>query len=192
MINIGNNEVSNLYVGSTPVQSVYVGNTQVWSAESWKTVWEAQTIYKLIVRPTQSTTTSTQWGYLDTITNPIPSDLLKAGKKVRITLADYSSTTTETYTIPNLGDTFRYKMSTSSNPSSTPYEFEIPTTVGNNYFSLRINSDEPKAYVTRIYFNVKSDGTVDLSFYGQALQGSSVDGDCYGPAVKITKIEQYY
>ena len=190
MINIGNNEVSNLYVGNTPVQSAYVGSTQVWSAESWKTVWEANTIYKLIVRPTGSGGTSTQSGYLDTIINPITPYLLKAGKKVRITLADYSSTTTEEYKI--LSDTIRYKMSTSSNPSSTPYEFEIPTTVGSNYFNLRINSDEPKAYVTRIYFMVKSDGTANLSFYGQALQGDGMNGDCYGPAVKITKIEQYY
>ena len=192
MINIGNNEVNNLYVGSTPVQSVYVGNTQVWSAESWKTVWEAQTIYKLIVIPTGSGSTSTQSGYLDTITNPITPYLLKAGKKVRITLANYSSTTTEEYKIPNLSETYQYEMSTSSRPSSTPYEFEIPTTVGSNYFDLRINSDNSKAYVTRIYFNVKSNGTADLSFYGRALRGSGADGDCYGPAVKITKIEQYY
>lgn len=192
MISIGNNEISGLYVGSTPVQSVYVGSTQVWSAESWKTVWEAQTIYKLIVRPTGQGGTSTQSGYLSTITNPIPSDLLKAGKKVRITLAYYSSTTTEEYKTPGTSDINRYKMSNSSHPSSTPYEFEIPTTVGNNYFNLRINSDEPKAYVTRIYFNVKSDGTADLSFYGQALRGSGMRGNCYGPAVKITKIEQYY
>lgn len=192
MISIGNNKVSGLYVGSTPVQSVYVGDTQVWSAESWKTVWEAQTIYKLIVRPTGQTNTQTKTGYLSTITNPIPSDLLKAGKKVRITLANYSSTTTEEYKTPGTSDINQYKMSNSSRPSSTPYEFEIPTTVGNNYFSLRINSDEPKAYVTRIYFNVKSDGTADLSFYGQALRGDGMRGHCYGPAVKITKIEQYY
>ena len=192
MISIGNNEVSNLYVGSTPVQSVYVGDTQVWSAESWKTVWEAQTIYELIVRPTASTSTSIETDYLSNVINPIPSDLLKAGKKVRITLARYSSTTTEEYEIPGMGETYRYEMSTSSRPSSTPYEFEIPATVGSNYFDLRINSDEPKAYVTRIYFVVKSDGTANLSFYGRALQGSGIDGDCYGPAVKITKIEQYY
>ena len=190
MISIGNNEISNLYVGNTQVQSVYVGDTQVWSAESWKTVWEAETIYKLIVRPTGSVSSSTKKGYLSTITNPITPDLLKAGKKVRITLADYSSTTTETYN--QYGDTYRYQMSTSSNPSSTPYEFEIPTTVGSNYFSLRINSDEPKAYVDRIYFTVKSDGTANLSFYGQALQGSGSTGQCYGPAVKITKIEQFF
>ena len=192
MINIGNNEISNLYAGSTPVQSVYVGDTEVWSAESWKTVWEAQTIYKLIVRPTGQTNTSIKTGYLDTITNPITPYLLKAGKKVRITLADYSSTTIEEYEIPNLSETYRYKMSTSSNPSSTPYEFEIPTTAGSNYFDLRINSDRSEAYVTRIYFMVKSDGTANLSFYGRALQGDGADGDCYGPAVKITKIEQYY
>lgn len=192
MINIGNNEISNLYVGNTQVQSVYVGNTQVWSAESWKTVWEAQTIYKLIVQPTGSGSSSTQSGYLDTITNPITSDLLKAGKKVRITLANYSSTTTETYKIPGLSETYQYTMSTSSRPSSTTYEFEIPTTVGSNYFDLRINSDESKAYVNRIYFDVKSDGTANLSFYGRALRGSGINGDCYGPAVKITKIEQYY
>lgn len=83
-------------------------------------------------------------------------------------------------------------MSTSSNPSSTPYEFEIPTTVGSNYFNLRINSDRSEAYVTRIYFDVKSDGTANLSFYGRALQGDGAEGHCYGPAVKITKIEQYY
>ena len=190
MISIGNNEVNNLYVGSTPVQSVYVGNTQVWSAESWKTVWEAATIYKLIVRPTGTVNTSTKTGYLSTVINPVPSDLLKAGKKVRITLANYSSTTIEEYKI--LSDTIRYKMSTSSNPSSTPYEFEIPTTVGSNYFDLRINSDESGVYVNRIYFMVKSDGTANLSFYGRALQGNGTTGDCYGPAVKITKIEQYY
>ena len=190
MISIGNNEISNLYVGNTQVQSVYVGDTQVWSAESWKTVWEAQTIYKLIVRPTGDGGTSTQSGYLNTITNPITPYLLKAGKKVRITLANYSSTTTEQYNL--YGDTYRYKMSTSSNPSSTPYEFEIPTTVGSNYFDLRINSDKSEAYVTRIYFMVKSDGTANLSFYGRALRGSGSTGQCYGPAVKITKIEQFF
>ena len=190
MISIGNNEISNLYVGNTQVQSVYVGNTQVWSAESWKTVWEAATIYKLIVEPTRSTNTSTETGYLSTVINPITSDLLKAGKKVRITLAKYSSTTTEEYEL--YGDTYQYQMSTSSYPSSTPYEFEIPTTVGSNYFDLRINSNESEAYVNRIYFMVKSDGTANLSFYGQALQGEGSTGKCYGPAVKITKIEQYY
>ena len=190
MISIGNNEISNLYVGNTPVQSVYVGDTQVWSAESWKTVWEAQTIYKLIVRPTGAINPSTTAGYLSDVINPIPSDLLKAGKKVRITLANYSSTTTETYKL--YGDTYRYKMSTSSNPSSTPYEFEIPTTVGSNYFDIRINSDESGVYVDGIYFTVKSDGTANLSFYGLALQGDGLEGDCYGPAVKIIKIEQYY
>ena len=190
MINIGQNQINQIYAGNTPVQSVYVGDTQVWSAESWKTVWEAETIYKLIVRPTGSINSSTQSGYLSTVINPITSDLLKAGKKVRITLANYSSTTTETYEL--YGDTIRYKMSTSSYPSSTPYEFEIPTTVGNNYFDIRINSDESGVYVNRIYFNVKSDGTANLSFYGRALRGSGSTGECYGPAVKITKIEQYY
>lgn len=190
MISIGNNEISNLSVGNTQVQSVYVGDTQVWSAESWKTVWEAETIYKLIVQPTGSTSSSTKTGYLSTIINPITSDLLKAGKKVRITLADYSSTTTETYKL--YGDTIRYTMSTSSRPSPTPYEFEIPTTVGSNYFDLRINSNKSEAYVDRIHFNVKSDGTANLLFYGQALRGSGSTGQCYGPAVKITKIEQFF
>ena len=40
MINIGNNEVSNLYVGDTQVQSVYVGDTQVWSNAQWHTIYE--------------------------------------------------------------------------------------------------------------------------------------------------------
>lgn len=190
MISIGNNEISNLNVGDTQVQSVYVGDTQVWSAESWKTVWEAETIYKLIVRPTGSGGSSTKTGYLSTVINPITSDLLKAGKKVRITLANYSSTTTEKYEL--YGDTYQYKMSTSSDPSSTSYEFEIPTTVGSNYFDLRINSNKSGVYVDRIYFTVKSDGTANLSFYGRALQGSGTVGQCYGPAVKITKIEQFF
>lgn len=40
MINIGNNEVSNLSVGNTQVQSVYVGNTQVWSNAQWRVIYE--------------------------------------------------------------------------------------------------------------------------------------------------------
>lgn len=31
MINIGENQINQIYAGSTPVQSVYVGDTQVWS-----------------------------------------------------------------------------------------------------------------------------------------------------------------
>ena len=40
MINIGNNEISGLYVGNTPVQSVYVGDTQVWSNAQWHTIYD--------------------------------------------------------------------------------------------------------------------------------------------------------
>lgn len=40
MINIGQNQINQMYVGNTPVQSVYVGNTQVWSGKSWHTLYE--------------------------------------------------------------------------------------------------------------------------------------------------------
>lgn len=187
-IQIGNSEVTNIQVGNTPVTAVYAGSTLIWPTESWKTVWEAETIYKFKVSPTNSTTTSTQSGYLSTITNPITSGLLKAGKKVRITLADYSSTTTERYTYA--GTTYSYSMSNSSLPDEYTYEFDIPTTTGYNYVNLRIDSENSKAYVNRIYFDVKSDGTADILFYGYALRGSGSTGKCYGPAVKVTKVEQ--
>lgn len=183
-IKVGNKEVANITVGSTPVKSVYKGSTKIWPSESWKTVWASDTIYKLKVTPSNETTITTKWGYLNTISNPVTSSLLKAGKKVRITVADYSATTTETW---SYGD---YKMTASSRPTETTYEFDIPTTTGYNQFSLRIDSDNTKAYVDRIYFNVKSDGTADMLFYGQALKGSGTRGQCYVPAVKLTKIEQ--
>ena len=81
-------------------------------------------------------------------------------------------------------------MIASSRPTETTYEFDIPTTTGYNNFDLHISSDNPSAYVDKIYFNVKSDGTADMLFYGVALRGSNVNGNCYVPAVKLTKIEQ--
>ena len=188
-IKVGNKEVANITVGSTPVKSVYKGSTKIWPSESWKTVWSSETIYKLKVFPTGTANTSTKWGYLNTITNPVTSSLLKAGKKVRITVADYSATTTESYE-NSIGDKYNYKMTASSRPTETTYEFDIPTSTGYNQFSLRINSDNSQAYVDRIYFNVKSDGTADILFYGVALRGANLNGQCYVPAVKLTKIEQ--
>ena len=188
-IKVGNKEVANISVGSTSVKSVYKGSTKIWPSESWKTVWASETIYKLKVIPTNETTTKTEWGYLNTITNPVTSSLLKAGKKVRITVTDYSATTFESYN--SIGNTYNYKMNASSRPTETTYEFDIPTTINYNQFDLRINSDNSKAYVDRIYFNVKSDGTADILFYGKALRGSGTEGQCYVPAVKLTKIEQF-
>ena len=81
-------------------------------------------------------------------------------------------------------------MTASSRPTETTYEFDIPTTTGYSRFDLSIGSDNPKAYVNRIDFIVKSDVTADMLFYGQALRGSGSTGQCYVPAVKLTKIEQ--
>ena len=187
-IKVGNKEVANITVGSTPVKSVYKGSTKIWPSEGWKTVWASDTIYKLKVIPSKETSTSTKWGYLNTISNPVTSSLLKAGKKVRITVANYSATTWESYT--HNGDIINYKMSASSKPTETTYEFDIPTTTGYNNFDLHISSDNTSAYVNKIYFNVKSDGTADILFYGVALRGSGSTGQCYVPAVKLTKIEQ--
>lgn len=187
-IQSGSNEITNVQVGSTPITAVYSGATLVWPVAGWKTVWESETIYELMATPTGEASTSTRSGYLSTITNPITTGLIKAGKQIRITLASYSATITRRYSYA--GETYAYSMATSSRPTQTTYEFEIPTTTGSTYFNLRINSDNSSAYVTRIYFDVQSDGTANLRFYGTALSGDGLKGKCYGPAVKITKIEQ--
>lgn len=181
MINIGNNEVNNLYVGNTPVQSVYVGDTQVWSNTQWHTIYEGDGSWFF---DSHRKADRNEYKYkTTTITIPIDSTKFKPDAKYRIYVEGL---------ITNMKDQSTYIEKASKR--GTPQYVEC-----NDNLEIRFKSS----------FGGQPDGSrIYLEFYvsqnklqckiAYAYNYDSIYGHIepvqftYYVAILVTKIEQYY
>lgn len=183
MINIGNNEVSNLYVGSTPVQSVYVGDTQVWSNTQWHTIYEGDGSW---FSASHRGTNGSAYEYgTRTITIPIDSTKFKPDAKYRIYVEGL---------ITNMKDQSTYIEKASK--TGTPQYVEC-----NQSFQIKFNSSfsHPGPQDHRIYLKFYIDGNALQCQIAYACNYTTPNPAASSPvqftyyvAILVTKIEQYY
>lgn len=181
MINIGNNEVNNLYVGSTPVQSVYVGDTQVWSNTQWHTIYEGDGSW---FDTSHEKADSEGYDYgIETITIPIDSTKFKPDAKYRIyveglitnkkdqstRIRKASKTGVPQYVECDQSFQIRFNSSFSNRPDGKRIylEFYIKDDKLQCRIAYAYNYDNPPGQVSRKQFT-------------------------YYVAILVTKIEQYY
>lgn len=181
MINIGNNEVNNLYVGSTPVQSVYVGDTQVWSNAQWHTIYEGDGHW---YRAYDETVVSGTWYTYNSIDvdygNVLEGLDFKPNAKYRIWITKLNRAVDDMHT----------SLITYTNADTIdPMYIEC-----DDNFEIRLNStfagspDHNRIYTL---FHVV-DGKLVCTAYYATNKDSSYAVHIYYVSILVTKIEQYY
>lgn len=182
MINIGNNEISNLYVGNTPVQSVYVGDTQVWSNKSWHTIYDGDGNWFIGTHNTSPSNVNYLYGSTNIDRNNTLNGLdFKPNTKYRIWITNLDR-----------------QEKTGGNTIHTAYAEVIdPMYIEcDDNLEIRLNSTTfPGSWVpdhNRIYtlFHVVDNKLVCTVYY--ATNKESRTNYTYYVAIRVTKIEQYY
>ena len=182
MINIGNNEVSNLYVGNTPVQSVYVGNTEVWSNTQWHTIYEGDGSW-FAASHRGSNGSSYEYG-TTTITIPIDSTKFKPDAKYRIYVEGLLTNKKVQSTVISRAPKVGKPQYVECNPNNFWIRFN--SSFGNQpdhnriYLKFYIEGNALKCQIAYAY-------NYDMP-YGQIEPVQMT----YYVAILVTKIEQYY
>lgn len=190
MINIGENQINQIYAGSTQVQSVYAGSTQVWSGKSWHTLYEGDGSWlndiKLNAYTTSDQVIQYRNNYLINFANTWGTYGEPVKYRIYIEAINYgAAATSSSSSIP---------MSALAAPTPvTPFYIE-----SDNNNEITINStvsgmlDPSKIYLQ--FEVIDSNGANNLRFnvyYGyQRVQG--IGYYVYSVNPKITKIEAYY
>lgn len=190
MINIGQNQINQIYAGNTPVQSVYVGNTQVWPSKSWHTLYEGDGSWINAV-PLSAYTTSDQVinyrsNYLINFANTWGTYGEPIKYRIYIEGINYAQTIYDTSSNMNLGDA----------PDPTPVTpFYIESDSNNK---IRINStvsgmlDPNYIYIEFDVTNTNESNNLRLNIYYAYQRVQGVGYYIYTVNPKITKIEAYY
>lgn len=181
MINIGNNEISGLYVGNTPVQSVYVGNTQVWSNAQWHTIYDGDGHW-FYGDGTLSTSASYSYKSVDIDRNNTLSGLdFKPNAKYRIWITKLNravgagATTSITYDTADTID---------------PMYIECDDNLEIRLNSTFAGSNDPDHNRVYTLFHVVDGKLVCTAYYAINMKG--YHNDIYYVSLLVTKIEQYY
>lgn len=181
MINIGNNEVSNLYVGSTPVQSVYVGDTQVWSNTQWHTIYEGDGSW-FAASHGNADRQEYKYGF-KFITIPIDSTKFKPDAKYRIYVEGL---------VPNMKNQSTYIRKAPKR--GTPQYVEC-----DQNFQIRFNSSfggQPDGDRIYLEFYIQDDKLkcqINYAYNYDLINGQGeIFQFTYYVAILVTKIEQYY
>lgn len=181
MINIRNNEISNLYVGSTPVQSVYVGNTQVWSNAQWHTIYEGDGSW---FSASHGGANGSGYDYgTKTITIPIDSTKFKPDAKYRIYVEGLLTNKTVQSTVISRAPKIGTPQYVECNQS---FQIEFNSSFSNRpdgtriYLRFYIQDNELQCQIAYAY-------NYDFP-YGQIEPVQTT----YYVAILVTKIEQYY
>ena len=181
MINIGNNEVSGLYVGSTPVQSVYVGDTQVWSNAQWHTLYEGDGSW-FSASHEKSDGAGYDYGF-EFITIPIDSTKFKPDAKYRIYVEGLS-------TNEKVQSTYIRKASKRVTPQYVECDQSFQIRFNSSFSN---NPDGDRIYLRFYIQDDKLQCQIAYAYNYDNLPGSAINYQwTYYVAILVTKIEQYY
>lgn len=181
MINIGNNEISGLYVGDTQVQSVYVGDTQVWTNAQWHTIYEGDGHW-FYGEGTWNNNASYSYKSIDIDRNNTLSGLdFKPNAKYRIWITrlnravEAGATTSIDYTTADIID---------------PMYIECDDNLEIRLNSTFAGSSDPNHTKVYTLFHVVDGKLVCTAYY--ATKRGSYYNYMYYVSLLVTKIEQYY
>lgn len=181
MINIGNNEVNNLYVGSTPVQSVYVGDTEVWSNAQWHTIYDGDG-YWFYGNGTRNNSASYSYKSVDIDYNNTLSGLdFKPNAKYRIWITKLNREVGAGWT---LGINYNYA------DVIDPMYIECDDNLEIRLNSTFAGSNDPDHDRVYTLFHVVDGKLVCTVYYATNME--DYHPNIYFVSLLVTKIEQYY
>lgn len=179
MINIGQNQINQIYAGNTPVQSVYVGNTQVWPSKSWHTLYEGdgRWFYGTV---TISSSPSYQYYSTNIDRNNTLSGLdFKPNAKYRIWITKLNRAVEAAYT-----NAITYSTATTIDPMYIECDDNLEIRLNSTFAG---SPDHNNVYTL---FHVV-DGKLVCTAYYASKTSNNVAELCY-VSLLVTKIEQYY
>ena len=183
MINIGENQINQIYAGSTQVQSVYVGSTQVWPNAQWHTIYDGDGHW-FSADGKSSLSTLYQYYSINVDKNDTLSGLdFKPNAKYRIWITKLNRDVSR-----NLTSSISYTTADTIDPMYIECDDNLEIRL-NSTFSGPNKPDPNRVYTL---FHVV-DGKLVCTVYHASKKNASFNSpNIYYVSLLVTKIEQYY